>query len=44
MEKGNFSHFPNLKMVIENYCDGKAATYQFAKHLVSLLDEFNNRF
>ena len=21
MEKGNFSHFPNFKMVIKNYCD-----------------------
>lgn len=44
MEKDNFSHFPNLKMVIENYCDGKAATRQFAKHFDSLLEEFNNRF
>ena len=44
MKKGNFSQFPNLKMAIENYWYGKAATYQFAKHFVSLLDEFNNRF
>ena len=44
MEKDNFSHFSNWKIVIENYCDEKAATYQFVKHLDSLLEEFNNRF
>lgn len=44
MEKDNLSHFPNLKMVIENYCDGNATTHQFAKHFDSLLVEFNTRF
>lgn len=39
MEIDNSSHFPNLKIAIENYCDRNGT-----KKIDFLLEELNNRF